>query len=163
MQEARGVARPRAVSLVLWLGFGGLLLGILAAAIGTLAALDRVSGEETRIGKSFLERVGALDQIRAQIYLSGTYVRDFLLSPDLSGAAAQRARLETLETDTRKVLEAYARSLDPAERQPFAALRAEIEDYWGVLNRMEAWSPEQRNRRRDSFFYDELVPRRTAM
>ena len=154
---------PRAASLVLWLGFGGLLLGILAAAIGTLTALDRVSGEETGIGKSFLERVGALDQMRSQIYLSGTYVRDFLLSPDASGAAAQGARLEALEVDTRKALDAYARSLDPAERQPFAALRAEIEDYWGVLKRMEAWSPEQRNQQRDSFFYDELVPRRTAM
>jgi hypothetical protein len=163
MREARGAARPRAASLVLWLGFGGLLLGILAAAIGTLTALDRVSGEETRTGKTFLERVGALDQLRAQIYLSGTYVRDLLLSPDSSGAAAQGARLETLETGTRKVLDTYARSLDPAERQPFATLRAEIEDYWGVLNRMETWSPEQRNRQRDHFFYDELVPRRTAM
>ena len=32
--------------------------------------------------RPFWSRLSALDQIRAQIYLSGTYVRDFLLSPD---------------------------------------------------------------------------------
>jgi signal transduction histidine kinase len=32
-----------------------------------------------------------------------------------------------------------------------------------VLDRTLAWTPEERNRLRYSFFYDELVPRRTAM
>ncbi len=155
--------RRKAPWLVLWLGFGGLLICIVGAAIGTLTALDRVRDDETRIRKTFLERLGALDQIRSQIYLSNIYVRDFLLSPDPSGAAAQALRLSALERDTRAAIDSYSHSLDPMEREPFVTLRSEIDDYWKVLDRTVAWTPEERNDKRDSFFYDELVPRRTAM
>jgi signal transduction histidine kinase len=136
---------------------------IVGASVGTLTALDRVTGEETAIRKAFLQRLSALDTIRSEIYLSGTYVRDFLLSPDSSGAAAQAGRLTTLERETRAALDAYSHLLDSGERQPFVALENEIDEYWNVLNRTVAWTPEQRNHLRDSFFYDELVPRRTAM
>jgi signal transduction histidine kinase len=156
-------ARPKAPWLVLWLGFGGLLVCIVGAAVGTLTALERVTGEETRIRKAFLERLSALDTIRSEIYLSGTYVRDFLLSPDPSGAAAQAGRLTSLERDTRAALASYSRLLDPGDRPPFLALEAEIEEYWRILERTMSWTPAERNRLRDSFFYDELVPRRTAM
>jgi signal transduction histidine kinase len=148
---------------VLTLGFGGLLLCILAAGIGTTMALDRVRGDETLTRKTFLERTAALDQIRAKIYLSGTYVRDFLLSPDPRGAAAESARLAGLERETREALEAYARALEPEEKESFQALRREIDSYWQVADRALDWTPEQRLRLRYSFFYDELIPRRTTM
>lgn len=155
--------RRRASWLVLWLGFGGLLISIVGAAGVSLAALDRVRDAEGHIRKAFLERLSALDQIRSQIYLSGTYVRDFLLSPDPSTAAAQSQRLATLERETRDAIGAYRLRLEELEREPFLTLQAEIDDYWNVLDRTVAWTPEERNKKRDAFFYDELVPRRTAM
>jgi signal transduction histidine kinase len=154
--------RPR-FFLVLCLGFGGLLTFILAAGAGTLYILKGVRSEEGRIRQGFLERSRALDQIRGQIYLSGTYVRDFLLSPDAPGADAQRARLAGLEREAAAALDAYSRSLEPEEREHFRALRSEIEAYWRVLYGTAAWTPEQRSRLRYSFFYNELVPRRTTM
>jgi signal transduction histidine kinase len=155
---------PRKVSgLVLWIGFGGLLVCILGAATGSLVVMDRVHQDETRIRKAFVARLDALDQIRSQIYLSGTYVRDFLLSPDPSGAAAEVARLAALEHDSSMALESYTRTLESEERDPFLALRSEIDAYWKILDRTMAWTPEERNRLRDSFFYDELIPRRNAM
>jgi signal transduction histidine kinase len=51
----------------------------------------------------------------------------------------------------------------PQERETFQTLQSEIDDYWQVLDRTVAWTPEERYRLRDSFFYDELVPRRNAM
>jgi len=156
-------APRKASGLILWLGFGGLLVCILGAAAGSLIVMDHVHRDETRIRKAFLSRLDALDQIRSQIYLSGTYVRDFLLSPDPAGAAAEVARLAGLERDSATALESYARSLEAEERDPFLALRAEIEAYWKILDRTISWTPEQRNRLRDAFFYDELVPRRNAM
>jgi len=162
-QAAVEGVRKRTPMLVLWLGFGGLLVCILGAAVGTFSVLNRVRTDETRIRKTFLDHEGALDQIRSQIYLSGTYVRDFLLSPDPSGAAAQSARLTSLERESRSALQAYARSLDAEEREPFSTLQTEIDDYWRVLDRTVAWTPDERKALRESFFYDELVPRRTAM
>jgi signal transduction histidine kinase len=149
--------------LVLCFGFGGLLIFIVAAGAGSLWILNSVLGDVAHIRRSFLERSRNLDQIRAQIYLSGTYVRDLLLSPDAPGADSQRVRLAGLERDAAAALDAYGRSLDPEEREPFRALRAEISAYWKVLDATVAWTAAQRNRLRFSFFYNELVPRRTTM
>jgi signal transduction histidine kinase len=158
-----GKHRPKRPWLVLTLGFGGLLVFLLAAATGTLIVLNKVRHTETTMRQAFLGRLGALDQIRTGIYLSGTYVRDFLLSPDPSGAQAEIARLASLERETRSALDTYGHSLDPEERVPFQNLRSEIDAYWRVLDGTVAWTPEQRHRLRYSFFYDELVPRRTTM
>lgn len=149
--------------LALSFGFGGLLICVLGAGTGTLVELNHVRNDETQSRKAFLERLGALDQIRSQIYLSGTYVRDLLLSPDDVGAGAQTARLSTLERDTHQALDRYSLSLELEERAPFRALEAQIDAYWGLLDKMMAWSRGDRDRLRSAFFYDELIPRRTTM
>jgi hypothetical protein len=92
-----GEKRRKPSWLILSLGFGGLLVCIVAAGAGTLFALQRVRNSETQLRKEFLARLGALDQIRAQIYLSGTYVRDFLLSPDPHTANMEAEHLAALE------------------------------------------------------------------
>jgi len=147
--------------LVLSLGFGGLLFFVLAACIGSLLMLGHVRQQETSMRQAFLGRLSALDQIRSSIYLSGTLVRDFLLSADVSGAQAQSMRLGSLERQARAALEAYSRSAALDERKPLQDLRAEIDAYWRVIDHTLAWTPAERDRLRYSFFYDELVPRRT--
>ena len=155
-------ARRRAPWVVLVIGFGGLLACILGAAVRTIGAFDQERDDQNRTMKSYLERQDALDRIRSQIYLSGTYVRDLLLSPDPSGAAAQNTRLATLESDTSAALKDYARALEPAEAEPFHALQNEIDRILAVLGGTGSGRPSSATAR-DSFFYDELVPRRTAM
>jgi signal transduction histidine kinase len=149
--------------LILSLGFGGLLICIVAAAVDTLVTLQRVRDTEAHARKAFVARLSGLDQIRAQIYLSGTYVRDLLLSPDPDAAKAQTTHLVTLKHETYQALDAYGRELEPEEREPFLALRNQIDAYWKVLDATIGWSPQERDRLRLSFFYNELVPRRTAM
>ena len=148
---------------MLSLGFGGLIVFIIAASIIALIQLDRVRTDDARIRRAFLTRLESLEQMRSQIYLSGTYIRDYLLSPDPSGAAAQRERLAQIETQTRAMLDSYARQLDTAEGETFGALQTEIDDYWKVLQTTFQWTPEERERLRYAFFYEQLVPRRTTM
>jgi signal transduction histidine kinase len=156
--------RPRQPPwIVLSLGFGGLLIFILAGAWSSFVVLGRVQGDETGIRVSFLNRLQALDRIRSQIYLSGTYVRDFLLSPDAQGAGAQAARLTALRQESKAALENYAHGLEAEEREPFQELQNEIDSYWHVLESTLSWTQAQRDRLRYGFFYEELVPRRTAM
>src|SRR5580698_10360590 len=102
-------------ALVLSVGFGGLILFILAAAIGTLVLLDRVRADDTRIRQAFLGRLRAREQIRYEIYLSGTDMRDFLLSPGTGGIDAPRKDIVALQAQTQAALDAYSGSLDPAE------------------------------------------------
>ena len=149
--------------LILSLGFGGLLICFAAAAVSTLGSFRHDQTTEGQSRKVFMERLGALDRIRSQIYLSGTYVRDFLLAPDPESANAQAVHLATLKRETFQALDAYAHDLETEEAQPFSALRNEIEAYWRVLDATTGWSPGERNRLRYSFFYNELIPRRTSM
>ena len=149
--------------LVLVAGFGGLLLLMAAAETGALLFLNgwRESGAELQ--GHFLARNRTLEKIRANIYLSGTFARDSLLAPEVSGAKAQIATLVNLRRDTDGLLDNYARSLEPEETVPFRTLRHEIDAYWKVLDRTFAWTEEERNKYRYAFFYEEMVPRRTSM
>jgi len=149
--------------LVLVAGFGGLLLLMAAAETGALLSLNSLRRSETGLQARFLTRNRTLEQIRSNIYLSGTYARDSLLAPEQSGAQAQMAALENLRKDTEAALDSYSRSLEPEEAAPFRNLRSEIDGYWNVLKRTFAWTPEERNKFRYAFFYEELIPRRTSM
>jgi len=61
------------------------------------------------------------------------------------------------------VLDRYEKSLDPDERDAFLALRDEISAYWRILQSTFEWTGKERDRRRLTFFYEQLVPRRTTM
>src|SRR5579885_1480790 len=149
--------------LVLVGGFGGLLLLMAAAEVGALFSLNRLRRSDAALQNHFLSRNRALEQIRSNIYLSGTFARDSLLAPEPSGAHAQIAALEGLRQDTEAALDRYSQALEPEEAAPFGALRSEIDAYWKILNRTFAWTPGERNKNRYAFFYEELVPRRTSM
>lgn len=154
--------RPRP-GLILVLGFGGLLLLMAAAEIASLLLLNTLRQNDAQLQARFLARNRTLEEIRSNIYLSGTYVRDSLLAPEASGARAQLASLDTLRKDIGSALENYSQSLEPDEVAPFRTLRTEIDAYWKVLDRTFAWTPEERDKYRNAFFYQELVPRRTSM
>ncbi len=149
--------------LVLVAGFGGLLLLMVAAESGALLFLNSLRRSGAELQARFLARNRTLERIRSNIYLSGTFVRDSLLAPEMSGARAQLAALEARRLDTNLALDSYAQSLEPEETAAFHTLRSEIDNYWNVLDRTFGWTPEERRRYRYAFFYEELLPRRTSM
>jgi signal transduction histidine kinase len=149
--------------LVLVAGFGGLLLLMAAAETGALLFLNSLRHSGTELQARFLARNRTLEQIRSDIYLSGTFARDSLLAPEVSGARAQIAALEGLHRETETALDRYAQSLEPDEIAPFRVLRSEIDGYWKVLDRTFSWTVEERSKQRFAFFYEELIPRRTSM
>src|SRR5208337_903774 len=134
-----------------------------AAEIGALLFLTSLRNTDSALQRHFLARNRTLEKIRSEIYLSGTFARDSLLAPEPSGARAQMAALDGLRRETETALDDYARSLEPEEVPPFRALRTQIDDYWKVLDRTFSWTPEERGKYRNEFFYEELIPRRTSM
>jgi signal transduction histidine kinase len=149
--------------VVLVAGFGGLLLIMAAAEAGALLFLSSLRHNDTTLQSHFLARNRTLERIRSNIYLSGTFVRDSLLAPGQSGARAQLTTLDGLRRDSESALNNYAAALEPEEAAPFQDLRSQIDAYWNVLDRTLAWTSEEREKYRDAFFYEELVPRRTSM
>jgi signal transduction histidine kinase len=134
-----------------------------AAGFDAAMSLSRLHDSSVEVRQRFFSRTRLLDQIRSQIYLSGTDVRDYLLAPAPAGAQAQRHKLESLQQENRAALAQYARGVDAREQPVLRALESEVQAYWRVLDETLGWTPAERDRERYAFFYEQLMPRRTAM
>src|SRR5579864_7843194 len=85
--------------LVLLAGFGGLLALMAVGGFDAIQVLRQIQARNVQIRQIFLSRNRALEQIRSSLYLSGTFVRDYLLDPEPSGAEVQRSNLRKLQRD----------------------------------------------------------------
>src|SRR5438067_10935072 len=140
---------------VLLAGFGGLLVLMAFAGFGAVRILRQIQERNETIRRDFLERNRALEQIRSDLYLSGTYVRDYLLDPDPASAERHRASLEKTRKSMDEALATYQRFLP--------GLRAQLDEYWHVLEPVFRWTGKERAERGYPFLRDEVFPRRTSM
>jgi signal transduction histidine kinase len=148
---------------LLYLGLGGLLILLAALGASSVSFLRKIEDRHEGIRVDFVSRMRVLEQLRNDVYRSGTRVHDFLLEEDPAKSAraredvlAGRRRIEALEDE-------YARSLRPEERDLFASLRHEIEVSFDAVVPVLDWTPAERQQQVDIFVRDELHPRRSVM
>src|SRR5271165_1621621 len=103
-------------------GFGGLLVLLAFTGLDTIRALREIENRNDAIRGEFLTRNRLLNQIRADLYLSGTYVRDYLQEPAPEKAESHRLSLNHTRRDMEAALRQYATLLRVNERPPFASL-----------------------------------------
>src|SRR5579863_3100489 len=115
------------------IGFGGLLLIMALAGIDAQRVLQQFRRSDEQIRQRYLSQNHVLNDIRSDVYVSGTYVRDYLLDPNPERAEAYRTSLQEVRTHMEAALESYGRQAAPAEVQHYTALRSELLDYWGIL------------------------------
>lgn len=144
-------------------GFGGLLALLAFAGLDTLEVLHEIETNNNAIRQEFLERNRTLNEIRSSLYLSGTYLRDYLLDPDIGQAESHKASLERTHTTMDAALADYGRNLRPDERQPFQGLQHDLVEYWRTLSPVLTWTPAERRDRGDLFLRTEVYPRRASM
>ena len=149
--------------LVLMAGFGGLLLLMAFAGFDGMQALHEIQTSNDLIREDFLTRTRLLERIRADVYVSGTYVRDYLLEPEAGKAEGHRYSLLESRSDMDETMRKYQALLNRQEAGPFQVLTGELSQYWNVLEPVFSWSPEQRRRAGYLFLRDEVFPRRQAM
>ncbi len=153
----------RSSRFALLVGFGGLLSIMALAGIDALRVLQEFRLSDDRIRSRFLSQDHLLSDIRSDVYVSGTYVRDYLLDPDLQRAEAYRASLEKVHQHMESALASYGREVPAPELQHYAALRAELTDYWKILAPISHWDQAERQRSGYAFLRDEVFPRRQSM
>jgi signal transduction histidine kinase len=164
---SRGVLRRYGLTvsprLILLAGFGGLLALMLTAGVYSVYDLGSIQTRNDAIRAHYTERNLLLNQIRADVYLSGTYVRDYLLDPDSQRAIHNRSSLESTRLKIHDNLAAYQALVSPGEVQPMSILTAEMDRYWASLDPVLKWSQAERQQRGYAFLRDEVYPRRTTM
>ncbi len=149
--------------LVLLIGFGGLLSIMALAGIDAMRVLKQYRRNDDQIRRRYLAQNNALNEIRSDVYVSGTYIRDYLLEPDSGRAETYRTSLGAARRQMESALESYGSQADPLELGHYAALRSELMDYWGVLAPIFQWSPGERRHSGYTFLRDEVFPRRQSM
>src|SRR5215467_4237585 len=154
---------PIGSRLVLVAGFGGLLVLAGFAGIDGLQALSQIREANDRIRENFLLRTRLLERIRGDVYVSGTYVRDYLLEPESGKAEGHRYSLRESRKDTDAALAGYRALLQPPEQAPFQGLTRELDAYWRVLEPVFEWTPRERQKSGYAFLRDEVFPRRMTM
>lgn len=150
-------------SFTLALGFGGLLAIMALAGIDGIRALRQISRSDNQIRRQFLAESGSLNDIRSELYLSGTYVRDYLLEPDPGRAESYRISLEQVHSEMNAAMESYGRQPEVTQDRHYTELAAELSRYWSALGPILRWSATQRRANGYSFLRDQVFPRRTAM
>ena len=142
--------------VTLAVGFGGLLIIMALAGVDGLRVLRQIRSEDDRTRTQFLYRNHVLNDIRSKLYLSGTYVRDYLLDPEPQRAEAYRTSLEEVRKEMDSALASYSGQME-------TALRTELAGYWEIIRPILSWNAAQRHEQGYSFLRDAVFPRRTAM
>jgi signal transduction histidine kinase len=149
--------------LTLVIGFGGLLLIMALAGVDALSVLRQFRRSDEQIRARYLSQNHVLNDIRSDVYVSGTYVRDYLLEPDPDRAESYRTSLEDVRKHMESALDLYGRQAAPEEIQNFAALQTELTNYWGTLAPIFKWGAAERRGSGYEFLRDEVFPRRQSM
>ena len=151
------------IRLVLLAGFGGLLALLAFAGLDTLEVVREIEHDNNAIRQEFLDRNRILNDIRGSLYLSGTYLRDYLLDPDVGQAESHKSTLERTRAAMDTSLAAYAQRVPGTEKAPVEKLQHDLAEYWTALSPALTWTPDERRARGDSFLRAEVYPRRASM
>ncbi|HTW66769.1 MAG TPA: ATP-binding protein [Bryobacteraceae bacterium] len=149
--------------IALAVGFGGLLSIMALAGIDALRVLQHFRRSDDQIRRHYLAENHVLNDIRSDVYVSGTYVRDYLLEPEPERAEDFRTSLEAVRKHMQTALDSYGQQVGPAEGQHYTTLRAELADYWDILAPIFHWDAAERRRSGYAFLRDQVFPRRQHM
>jgi signal transduction histidine kinase len=152
----------RQTRIALFAGFGGLLVLLGVLGLSAISFLSEIKAHEEKIRQDYVNRNRILQNLRSDIYTSGTYIRDFLLDTNEAFAAGHRDQfLETQRQLGNEVAE-YRRVNGSADLAPVSQLAGELTAYMKALAPVLNWDAAERRTRAYAFMQDELLPRRMS-
>jgi signal transduction histidine kinase len=155
----QGVSR-RQTRVLLWCGFGGLLLLMAVLGISALSFMYQIQVRQERIREDYVERDLTLEKIRSDIYISGTWVRDYLFDSSDEMSAAHRTAFFEARGRIESRIADYAHLVRPGERAVFDQFRKEVSAYLDTASGALGWTQEARRSQGTDFVAKELLPRR---
>jgi signal transduction histidine kinase len=153
----------RQTRIFLFAGFGGLLLLMSILGVSAISSIRRIELQEEKIRKEYLVRDRALENLRSNTYLSGTFIRDFLLAGDDRRAARSKAQFLDKERVIQAELESYRNLVTPQTRRPFLQFRDELLLWFSDLRPVLAWDAATRRLKGYALMQDQVLRRRTGV
>ncbi len=155
-------ASHRQVRILLFGGFGGLLLLLGGLGLSAISFLYQIERREERIRSDYVNRDRALEVLRANIYSSGTYLRDFLLAETGGAAATQRRQFLERRALIEAELAGYQKLAGPDQQDALRRLNDELAGFFLIAAPVLEWNAADRRTLGYRFMQDEVLPRRSA-
>lgn len=159
LSERHG-ASHRQTRILLWAGFGGLLLLMGVLGLSAFSFLYQIEIRQEKIRRDYVERDRTLEQLRSSLYLSGTYARDFLLDTGEDEAAKHRDLFVRTRQEIERGLQEYSTLIRPGEMDSFQQLSRNVTDYLNAILPALKWDTEKRRQLGYAFIEQEVLPRR---
>ncbi len=147
------------------LGLGGLLLLVAVSVLATSNRAQEIYTQLDQLNSHHRDVETKLRLLRADVHLSGIFMRDYLLDTDRSRAPDYREQLADFrQRNVATVGELSAvmgRQPDYDER--IASLDSKLEEYWQAFDPLFDWSPTEKILLSAGFLRREVLPRREAV
>jgi Four helix bundle sensory module for signal transduction len=147
----------------LLLGFGGLLILLAFTGLNALSVVKTIESRSDAIRLDYVNRDDILQQLRSDIYLSGTHARDLLLEPDQARADLHRNELHDTQIRIDSMIREYGAIRRPEERVQFDRFVAEVASYFESLRPAVQWNAAERRKFGFAFMQTSLLPRRLVI
>ncbi len=158
--SSRQGSSQRQTRALLWVGFGGLLLLMGVLGFSAISFLYQIELRQEKIRQDYVERDRTLEKLRSSIFLSGTYVRDFLLGANDTLAASRKTQYFDMRRQVEAGVTDYRRLLQPEERPAFQQLEQELNEYFATVAPVLDWTAAQRQANGYQFVEEQVLPRR---
>jgi signal transduction histidine kinase len=132
---------------------------MLVLGASAVSVLYQVEIKQEQIRQAYVSRDRTLGQLRSSIYLSGTYVRDFLLDPSNPPSPLHEAQFQLMRQQIGASLLECAREMPPGDAT-LQDVRRVVGEYLTEASSVFTWTHDQRARRSYEFSYGELLPKR---
>jgi signal transduction histidine kinase len=147
---------------ILLAGFGMMVLLTIVFALENERRAYDIHAKVLALHESHRRSEDLLRDIEGGIYLSGLFVRDFLLDPSHLAADEYRRELIELRSAMESDVAALGKIQDFGDRRPLDELGREIGSYWDSLDPVFEWTPQQKAALSSLFLRKQVLPRREA-
>jgi signal transduction histidine kinase len=132
-----------------------------AIGLSAISFLYQVEIRQGQIRKDFIERDRVLEDLRLEIYLSGTHIRDFLADSDEDSAQGHRqAYLQTRQQILASIALFTRLQVSSAYHDSFDQFVREVRAYLAVLAPALEWNASERRKLGPEFVSRKVLPRR---
>ncbi len=140
----------------------GLRLLIATSVLGTSRKAEEIYTQLDQLNQRHRQVEGKLRRLRADIHLSGIYIRDYLLDTSREHAPEYRQHLTDLRRSHVSTVQEL-RVLLPRQVARIDDLQARLEDYWQTFEPLFDWTAAEKVFHSARFLRHEVLPRREAV
>lgn len=141
----------------------GLLLLIYTSVATTSRKAEEIYAQLDQLNSHHRAVENKIKRLRADVHLSGIFIRDYLLDTDRAEAPEYRQRLRELRT-SHQVTVRELRALLPRDAAPrLDGLEHRLDEYWQTFEPLFEWSAYEKIMRSSRFLRQEVLPKREAV